>query len=296
MEIQNKKGSKHTKPTRSSLFDDDFASGFEDSKFEKFKPLVKVLVALIIITGIGYGAYVYLGGKANDTARTADTSEVESAKMSPLEQCVDKAWNDHETPKESDPDFYPKLIAGYDAQLACYDAYPDDEKSATNRLSIESARKSAIDSSDEYKDTYLANNSYEYTPSPSSGSYQYTSPSTSVDSSSTSNDNNDYTPPSSSTQPAVDTQWCSAKRPEVDGLYASYQEARNKVNAIDTQLRNISTARPPGFTGTQSQLDAWRASERQRLTTEKTPLVTQQNNAYASYNAAQSEYRNKPCY
>ena len=135
MEIRNKKGNEHTKPARSSsLFDDDFASGFEDSKFEKFKPLVKVLVALVVVTGIGYGAYVYLGSKANDTARTVDTSEVESAKMSPLEQCVDKAWNDHETPKESDPDFYPKLIAGYDAQLACYDAYPDDDKSATNSL------------------------------------------------------------------------------------------------------------------------------------------------------------------
>ena len=300
MEIQNKKDSKHTKPARSSsLFDDDFASGFEDSKFEKFKPLVKVLVALVVITGIGYGAYVYLGSKADDTARTAHTSEVEGVEMSPLEQCVDKAWNDHETPKESDPDFYPKLIAGYDAQLACYDAHPDDEKSAVNRLSIESVRKSAIDSSDEYKDTYLANNPYEYTPSTSSGSYQHTSPSTSGGSSNTSSNssgNNSHTPPPSSSQPAVDTQWCSAKKSEVDGLYASYQEARNKVNAIDTQLRNISTARPPGFTGTQSQLDAWRASERQRLTTEKTPLVTRQNNAYASYNAAQSEYRNKPCY
>ncbi len=150
MEIRNKKGNEHTKPARSSsLFDDDFASGFEDSKFEKFKPLVKVLVALVVVTGIGYGAYVYLGSKANDTARTVDTSKVESAKMSPLEQCVDKVWNDHETPKESDPDFYPKLIAGYDAQLACYDTHSDDERSASNRLSIESARKSAVDSSKE---------------------------------------------------------------------------------------------------------------------------------------------------
>lgn len=27
----------------SNLFDDDFASGFEDSKFDKFKPALKVL-------------------------------------------------------------------------------------------------------------------------------------------------------------------------------------------------------------------------------------------------------------
>ncbi len=39
MEIQNKKHRKDTKPTvSSSLFDNDFASGFEDSKFDKFKP------------------------------------------------------------------------------------------------------------------------------------------------------------------------------------------------------------------------------------------------------------------
>ena len=299
MEIQNKKGSKHTKPTRSSsLFDDDFASGFEDSKFEKFKPLFKVIIALVIVAGIGYGAYAYLGNQADNTVRTADTSQSGNSEASELEQCIDKAWSSHKTPEENDPDFYPKLIAGYDAQLSCYYNYPD-ENSAANRLSIESARKSAIDSSGEYKDTYLADSSYEYTPSTSSSSYQYTSPSSSGSSSNTpssSSGNSSYTPPSSSTQPAVDAQWCSAKKAEVDSLYASYQEARNKVNAIDTQLRNIPTARPPGFTGTQSQLDAWRASERQRLTNEKAPLVTQQNNAYASYNAAQSEYRSKSCY
>ena len=299
MEIQKKGRSKGAKPTsNSSLFDDDFASGFEDSKFEKFKPLFKVFVALIVLMGIGYGAYAYLGSKTENATLTIDASQPSSSEMSQLEQCVDEAWNNHKTPEESDPDFYPKLIAGYDAQLACYDTYPD-ENSATNRLSIESARKSAIDSSSEYKDTYLATNSYEYTPSTSSGSYQYTSPSTPGYNSNTSpsgSSGNSSSSPGSSTQPAVDTQWCSAKKLEVDSLYANYQEARNKVNAIDTQLNKISTARPPGFTGTQSQLDAWRASERQRLTAEKAPLVTQQNNAYATYNAAQSEYRSKPCY
>ena len=299
MEIQKKGRSKSAKPTsNSSLFDDDFASGFEDGKFEKFKPLFKVFATLVILAGIGYGAYAYLGNKTESATRTADTAQPSSGEMSQLERCVDEAWNNHKTPEESDPDFYQKLIAGYDAQLVCYDTYPD-ENSATNRLSIESARKSAIDSSNEYKDTYLATNSYEYTPSTSSGSHQYTSPSTpgySSNTSPSSSSGNSSSSPGGSTQPAVDTQWCSAKKSEVDSLYANYLEARNKVNAIDTQLRNVSTARPPGFTGTQSQLDAWRASERQRLTTEKPPLVTQQNNAYASYNAAQSEYRNKSCY
>lgn len=300
MEIQKKRRSKDIKPTGGSRFiDNDFASGFEDSKFEKFKPLFKVFVVLFIIAGVGYGAYAYLGNQSDNTVRTADKLQPSSSEMTELERCVDEAWSNHETPDEDDPSFYPKLIAGYDAQLACYDTYPD-ENSATNRLSIESARKSAIDSSEGYKDTYLSTNSYDYS-SPSSNSPSRYSASSSVpsgSSSSTTPNNQRSTPPSggSNTQPAIDTQWCSAKKAEVDSLYASYQEARNKVNAVDTQLRNVSTARPPGFTGTQSQLDAWRASERQRLTTEKAPLVTQQNNAYASYNATQSEYRSKPCY
>lgn len=153
MEIQKKGRSKGAKPTSSSsLFDDDFASGFEDGKFEKFKPLFKVFVVLIILVGIGYGTYAYLGSKTEKATRTTDTTQPSSSEMSQLEQCVDEAWNNHKTPEESDPNFYPKLIAGYDAQLACYDTYPD-ENSATNRLSIESARKSAIDSS---KDSYSA--------------------------------------------------------------------------------------------------------------------------------------------
>ncbi len=301
MEIRNKRRSKGVKSTSGSSFiDNDFASGFEDSKFEKFKPLFKVLVVLFIIAGVGYGAYAYLGNQSDNTVRTADTLQPSSNEMTELEKCVDEAWNNHETPNEDDPSFYPKLIAGYDAQLACYDTYPD-ENSATNRLSIESARKSAIDSSDEYKDTYLSTNSYDYTPSSSGSPSRYSSGSSTSGSgsntpSSPSNPAGNPSPGNSSTQPAVDTQWCSAKKAEVDSLYASYQEARNKVDAIDTQLRKISTARPPGFTGTQNQLDTWRASERQRLTAEKAPLVTQQNNAYASYNAAQSEYRSKSCY
>lgn len=300
MQIQDKKRSKNTKPTsNNSPNDNDFASGFEDGKFEKFKPFFKVFIALIIITGIGYGTYAYVGSRSDSKGRMADTAQQNSEEMTELERCVDESWNNHETPDENDPDFYPKLIAGYDAHLYCYDTYPD-ENSATNRLSIESARKSAIDSSDEFKDTYLSSNSYEYTPSGSGSANQYTSTSnTSGSSPSTpsSSGNHSNPPPSNgSTQPAVDTQWCSAKKSEVDNLYVNYQEARNKVNAIDTQLRNISTARPPGFTGTQSQLDAWRASEHQRLIAEKTPLVTQQNNTYSRYNEAQNDYRSKSCY
>jgi len=39
----------------SNLFDNDFASGFEESKFDKFKPVLKVIVILIIIAGLVTG-------------------------------------------------------------------------------------------------------------------------------------------------------------------------------------------------------------------------------------------------
>lgn len=38
-----------------SLFDDDFASGFEESGLDKFKPVLKVITALIIIAGLVTG-------------------------------------------------------------------------------------------------------------------------------------------------------------------------------------------------------------------------------------------------
>ena len=34
-----------------NLSDEDFASGFEDSKFDKFKPVLKVLSVVVAIVG-----------------------------------------------------------------------------------------------------------------------------------------------------------------------------------------------------------------------------------------------------
>ena len=36
----------------SNLFDDDFASGFEDSKFDKFKPALKVIGIIVLLAGL----------------------------------------------------------------------------------------------------------------------------------------------------------------------------------------------------------------------------------------------------
>ena len=258
MEIQKKGRSKGAKPTSSSsLFDDDFASGFEDGKFEKFKPLFKVFVVLIILVGIGYGAYAYLGNKKENATRTADTTQPSSGEMSQLEQCVDEAWNNHKTPEESDPDFYPKLIAGYDAQLACYDTYPD-ENSATNRLSIESARKSAIDSSSDYKDIYLSTNPYEYEYKPSStgDTSQYNSSSrssSSVGSSSSSQPSSSSDGSSSSPSEwelnkaefdaAIACADSAAASVLIQGAYGSPSYYQQKIEQLETQLTCTNNAK-----------------------------------------------------
>lgn len=159
-----------------SYADNDFASILEESRFDRFKPFLKGFIVLILLVGVvGGGVYAYSNFKpseqSGDQAASADSYEDgEQAK------CIAKVYEQHETPEEGDPEFYPKLIAGYDAHLACYDKYPD-ENSSSNRLSIESARQSAIDASGDYKDTYLSSNSYDY----GSGSSASTSGSSRVD-------------------------------------------------------------------------------------------------------------------
>lgn len=298
MQLNKKQNKPDIKRSSSTLFDDDFASGFEDSKFDKFKPLFNVLIVVTVLILIAWGFSVYLAG--SDSNDNLDQSYSSSAAQSDedvdtkLAQCISDVATKNPTPETTDSNFYPKLISGYDAQLDCYDQYPDAD-GMVSRSSIEYARESAIDSSGSYKDTYLSTNTYEYKPSTSSGSSRNSSSSaTGGDSDTTSKDN--QAPSSSGSQPSVDMQWCAAKKAELDNLYLSYQEARSEVQAIDTQLRKISTARPSGFTGTQSQLDAWRSSERQRLSVERTALITQQDSANATYNAAQSEYRSRSCY
>ena len=68
------------------------------------------------------------------------------------------------SPETSDPEFYKKLIDGYDKRLGCYEKYPGIDLAGKSQM--EENRKSAIDSSGTYKDTYLASRgSYDYTTS-----------------------------------------------------------------------------------------------------------------------------------
>ncbi len=58
----NKSKKPSSRQSSSNLFDSDFASGFEDSKFEKFKPAIKVLVVVILLVGLAWGAVAYFSG------------------------------------------------------------------------------------------------------------------------------------------------------------------------------------------------------------------------------------------
>lgn len=82
MEIRNNKHSKRANPTQGSGFlDDDFASGFEDSRFEKFKPIVKILVTAIVIVGITC-AYFLLFHRSSDTKNLNDTHTPKASQTS----------------------------------------------------------------------------------------------------------------------------------------------------------------------------------------------------------------------
>ena len=155
MQIKKPKSS-----TEKSYIDSDFASILEEGRFDRVKPFLKgILVLAVLIVTVGGGVYAYSNFKPSE--QSGQAASADSYEDSEQAKCIAKVYEQHKTPDESDPEFYPKLIAGYDAHLACYDKYPD-ENSSSNRLSIESARQSAIDASGDYKDTYLSSNSYDY--------------------------------------------------------------------------------------------------------------------------------------
>lgn len=158
----NKSRKRARQQSSGTLFDNDFASGFEDSKFDKFKPALKALVVVIALMGVAWGAVAYFGStdtKNNaDKDYTANTAQRADDSDSKLSQCIADAAAKNPTPDTSDANFYPKLISGYDAQLVCYDKYPD-ANGAVSRSSIEYARDNALDSSGDYKSTYTSSTS-----------------------------------------------------------------------------------------------------------------------------------------
>lgn len=158
----NKSKKRTRKKSSNNLYDSDFASGFEDSKFEKFKPALKVFTAVVLLMGAVWGVSAYFDGtdtknglNKNYSSGTVQQDENSDNKLS---QCIADSASKNPTPETSDPNFYPKLISGYDTQLACYDQYPD-ASAAISRSSIEYARDNALDSSGDYKNSYASSSS-----------------------------------------------------------------------------------------------------------------------------------------
>lgn len=132
--------------------DGDFSSILDESPWERFtdkiKPLIKVLVVLAIIGGAVYGGVLLFGGESSkepieyagsNTTVSQDDDELK------LYQCLDDIGKANPSPETSDPDFFKKLIDGYDKRLGCYDKYPDIDLAGKSQM--EENRKSAIDSS-----------------------------------------------------------------------------------------------------------------------------------------------------
>ena len=228
--------------------DDDFTSGFEDGKFDRLKPFLKVLVVIILLAGATWGTFAYFGStdKKEDVNKTYSSDSAKQAEDVDvkLAECIAGANSKNAIPEESDGDFWPKIIARYDAQLGCYDQYPD-ANGTTARSSTEMARENAIDSSGKYKDTYLSSNSYNYTPSDNSST------------SSSRKNSNSTTPqsPSNVTQPTADSdtpnEWelnkaefdsvvtcanSAAANNPIQGAYGSPSYYQQKITQLEAQL------------------------------------------------------------
>lgn len=156
----------------------EFASIFNESPWERFtdriKPLIKVLVVLAVIGGVGYGGFLLFGNKNHSASNAATDSaaNTQADAQKQLAQCLAGVRSSNPVPEAGDADFYKKLIGGYDQQLGCYDKYPDVD--STGRTSIEGLKTSALDASGSFKYTYIANGSS----GSGSQSLSYTDPTT----------------------------------------------------------------------------------------------------------------------
>lgn len=109
----------------------------------------KVLAAIVIVGGLSFGVFALINTPKNDET-VKDTSDDNNAEQNTdyvgLAACLNAAYMDVEV---GDPQFYPKLIASYKAQLDCHSQYPtpDNESEISDikqRLSnVEIAAKDA---------------------------------------------------------------------------------------------------------------------------------------------------------
>ena len=161
----------HSNTSSSRHSSSDFTSILNESPWERFvdktKPLVKILLVVAIIGGSIYGGTLLFGNKDSSKQSTeyaSDNTDYQSDDKEKLYQCLEDVAKVNPSPETSDPEFYKKLIDGYDKRLGCYEKYPGIDLAGKSQ--VEENRKSAIDSSGTYKDTYLASGGgYDYTTS-----------------------------------------------------------------------------------------------------------------------------------
>lgn len=151
----------HSNTSSSRHSSSDFTSILYESPWERFvdktKPLVKILIVVTIIGGSIYGGTILFGNKDSSKQSTeyaSNDTDHQSDDKEKLHQCLDDVAKANPSPETSDPEFYKKLIDGYDKRLGCYEKYPGIDLAGKSQ--VEENRKSAIDSSGTYKDTYLA--------------------------------------------------------------------------------------------------------------------------------------------
>ena len=157
------------KPSNKHGVNNDYASFADiqqEDRFNKFKPIIKALILLVVIVATIFIIKPYF--QNNDQSNSYETPQgvqTKTNEIAKLSQCLK---NIPSSPETNDPEFYPKIISNYDSMLSCYDEYPK-ASSTLSRDNIVTLRQDAIDSSGTYKDTYLTNNSYNY--NDSSGSH-----------------------------------------------------------------------------------------------------------------------------
>ena len=111
----------------------NYLDGVKDVKATKRRRSLKpIMIVVLVIVGLFGGVAAMLSTSKRPVEETAmeDSGNEVSDVQAQLNSCLRAAQADIEV---GDPEFYPKLIASYKAQITCYDRY-DNESSAKQDL------------------------------------------------------------------------------------------------------------------------------------------------------------------
>lgn len=149
----------------------EFTSILEESRWEifvdKLKPVLKIIIPVIIVLGMGLGLYLLLnpGQQKNKEANAATKQEPKDKKQA-LAECLSKATIDSagSTSNNQNAEYYQKLINAYDQQLGCYGKYPDvnpEGKDTIEKLKKEASDKLAASNDSKSETTTISTSNKE---------------------------------------------------------------------------------------------------------------------------------------